>query len=313
MRSDETISVIIPVYKVEKYLNRCIESVVKQTYVNLEILLVDDGSPDMCPKICDDWEKKDKRIHVIHKKNGGLSDARNVGIEYSTGDYICFVDSDDYIADRFIETLYNIICENSVLVSAVGIEKVYENKNNKKEKSGLKSITVYKNGDALRELFSDDTYANYAWNKMYKRELFTTIQFPKNRKMEDLGTIYKVLMKTNEIVYSAEPLYYYYQRSGSILHNKDKKFYIDVFELSYERYKDIKKAYPEMLENKIYFFEIVLECYAVVYKKYSWKDWKKIITELYISVRKYINWKLKIKYLLFVIFNPIYLFWNRKN
>lgn len=109
MNRSELISIIVPVYKVEKYLDKCVESIVEQTYKNLEIILVDDGSPDNCPAMCDEWAKKDSRIKVIHKKNGGLSSARNAGLDGCTGDYIYFLDSDDYIADNCIEMLFNAI------------------------------------------------------------------------------------------------------------------------------------------------------------------------------------------------------------
>ena len=112
----EVISIVVPIYKVEKYIKKCIDSIIEQTYKNLEIILVDDGSPDGCAKICDEYAKKDKRIKAIHKENGGLSDARNVGIDISTGKYICFVDSDDYIENNYIELLYKCIVENLVSI-----------------------------------------------------------------------------------------------------------------------------------------------------------------------------------------------------
>ena len=110
MNNNELVSIIVPVYKVERYLDRCLKSLVNQTYLNIEIILVDDESPDKCPEICDEWAKKDCRIKVIHKKNGGLSDARNKGLEFAEGIYVCFVDSDDYVAQTYVETLYKLIC-----------------------------------------------------------------------------------------------------------------------------------------------------------------------------------------------------------
>ena len=118
---NELISIIIPIYKVEEYLDECISSVINQTYTKLEIILVDDGSPDSCPKMCDDWAKKDSRIRVIHKTNGGLSDARNAGIEVATGEYIAFVDSDDYIKPDMIAKLYAALCKEEADISACGI------------------------------------------------------------------------------------------------------------------------------------------------------------------------------------------------
>ena len=122
------ISIIVPVYNVEEYLDKCVESIVNQTYKNIEVILVDDGSPDNCPKMCDDWAKKDKRIKVIHKKNGGLSDARNKGIDESKGEYLSFVDSDDYITDNYVELLYNIISKEHADISMAKQYVVYPKK-----------------------------------------------------------------------------------------------------------------------------------------------------------------------------------------
>ena len=123
---DELITVIVPVYKVEKYLDRCVQSIVDQTYTNLEIILVDDGSPDNCPKMCDEWAKKDKRIKVIHKQNGGLSDARNAGLEKAKGKYVGFVDSDDYISPIMYEKLYKCIIDNQADMAMCGFSTVDE-------------------------------------------------------------------------------------------------------------------------------------------------------------------------------------------
>ena len=122
------ISVIVPIYKVEQYLNRCVESIVNQTYKNLEIILVDDGSPDLCPKICDEWAEKDSRIVVIHKENSGLSDARNAGLKVATGGYVAFVDSDDIINPFYVEYLYKAICDNDAQISACDLKNFYDEK-----------------------------------------------------------------------------------------------------------------------------------------------------------------------------------------
>ena len=124
---DSLISVIVPIYNVEKYLQKCVDSIINQTYKNLEIILVDDGSPDNCPKMCDDYAEKDSRIKVVHKENGGLSDARNVGMEVATGEYVSFIDSDDYISLDFYETLLETIVDNDSDVVECGVVKFYEN------------------------------------------------------------------------------------------------------------------------------------------------------------------------------------------
>ena len=203
----ELISVIVPVYKVEQYLEKCIISIINQSYKNLEIILVDDGSPDDCPMICDRWAKKDSRIRVIHKKNGGLSDARNVGISLAKGMYVCFVDSDDYISEKFVETLYDLIISCHTDISAVRFKEVTSNNEQIEKITENEEIIIFDGEDALRQLFSNVTFANYAWNKMYKRELFDDVKFPVNRKMEDLGTTYNLLIKAKKIAFSTKSLY----------------------------------------------------------------------------------------------------------
>ena len=168
--NEALVSIIVPVYNVEQYLDRCLRSLINQSYKNIEIILVDDGSPDKCPQMCEDWAQKDYRIKVIHKKNGGLSDARNKGIEVARGEYICFVDSDDYIDERYVETLYDLICNNHTEISAISFKEVFLMEEDlDTSMMSEKTITVFEGMDALRELFSNDTFANYAWNKISDR------------------------------------------------------------------------------------------------------------------------------------------------
>ena len=189
------ISVIIPVYGVEKYIAQCLDSIINQTYKNLEIILVDDGSPDACPKLCDEYSKIDKRIKVIHKKNGGLSDARNVGIDICKGNYITFVDSDDWIEKDMIEQLYSLINKFSADISICNFLRTSDEKMkifNKNEK-----IKCYNKYEAIRELLKGHKIQDYAWNKMYKKEVFYNIRYPKGRNMEDKGTTYKTFFTYN--------------------------------------------------------------------------------------------------------------------
>ena len=164
---NDLISIIIPVYKVEKYLEKCIESVLKQTYTNLQIILVDDGSPDNCGKICDEYAKKDSRIEVIHKINGGLSDARNVGINRANGRYIGFVDSDDYIKEDMYEKLINLIKEYNADVSICNLYDVFDGKEYVRNKDN--GIHEYSRIDILKEILLDKNIQSYAWNKLYKK------------------------------------------------------------------------------------------------------------------------------------------------
>lgn len=256
----DLISVIIPVYKVEQYLHRCVESVVEQTYKNLEIILVDDGSPDSCPELCNQWRIKDSRIKVIHKKNGGLSDARNAGIEIASGKYLAFIDSDDYVDRRFIECLYSAIQKTRAQISCVGIQ-IFSDKQEVNQDTEFYQTEVFKKQEAIHNLFDSTKYCDYAWNKLYDRRLFDNVRYPFGRKMEDIGTTYKLLDQCNLIAYCPTKLYYYYQRNDSILHSADRKFFIDKYELSKERYLYIKQVYPQIIENYCFFNTVILGCY----------------------------------------------------
>lgn len=257
--TDELISVIVPIYKVEKYLDRCIQSIVNQTYRNLEIILVDDGSPDNCPKICDEWKQRDNRIKVIHKANEGLSEARNTGIDASMGRYLAFIDSDDYVDVQFIEYLYRMIRESGARISAVEAELVYDGDALSCEDADFCGIEVYSGERAMQGLF--DKYCDYAWNKLYDRGLFDTIRYPKGKKMEDTGTMYKLLEASHYIAYSPKKLYYYYQRADSIRYRAGKQLHIDKYEMHMERYEYLKERYPglQIIYTSILF--IILEAY----------------------------------------------------
>ena len=179
---NDLISVIVPVYDVERYLARCIDSILAQTYQNLEIFLVDDGSPDRCGEICDAYAEKDNRIQVIHKKNGGLSDARNAALDICTGEYISFVDSDDYVSDDFIETMHHAIKDYQAKLAVCGIMKFDE--------SGKISVD-YAPSDTEKcvsgeEMVEMTIWRPAAWNKLYHRSLFEGIRYPFGKLYEDL-------------------------------------------------------------------------------------------------------------------------------
>lgn len=210
------ISVIVPCYNVEEYLPKCIDSIVGQTYKNLEIFLVDDGSPDNCGLICDEYANQDARITVIHKKNGGLSDARNVAIDVAKGEYITFVDSDDYVAIDYVESLYSLIIENDALMSITCCIPFFEGT----QPVGIgqaKTVKVFNTYDALINLFYQKDFDNSAWAKMYHYSLFKSgIRYPKGWLYEDLPTTYKLMMMCNRIAFSSYENYYYLLRKDSI-------------------------------------------------------------------------------------------------
>lgn len=212
----DLISVVVPIYNVEKYLSNCVESILGQTYQNLEIILIDDGSSDKCGKIADSYSELDDRVKVIHKQNGGLSDARNVGIEIANGKYITFVDSDDYIPRDAIEYLYTCLVTNHADISVGRLKttnKLYENTD--MICSGV--CTIYDKCEALNQLFYANKYSVAAPGKLYVTSLFSDVRFPIGMIHEDVFTTYKVFLKAKKVFYSDKIVYYYYHRPGSIM------------------------------------------------------------------------------------------------
>ena len=308
---NDLISIIIPVYKVEKYLEKCIESVLKQTYTNLQIILVDDGSPDNCGKICDEYAKKDSRIEVIHKINGGLSDARNVGINRANGRYIGFVDSDDYIKEDMYEKLINLIKEYDADISICNLYDVIDGKEYVRNKDN--GIHEYSRIDILKEILLDKNIQSYAWNKLCKRELFDTIRFPVGRVMEDLGIAHKILFDAGQIAYSDEPLYYYYQRDGSTLHTDCIKFFQDRLAMVTERYLFLEKLYPDMLENDAYFVDMALNDYPILYRSALDPESDQLIRHAYQKSRSILSFYNKMRFAFFSRSKALYYFIERRN
>ncbi len=216
----ELISVIIPVYKVEDYIRRCVDSVLTQTYGNLEIILVDDGSPDRCGEICDEYAAKDKRVVSIHKKNGGLSDARNAGMEVCKGEYITFLDSDDWVVPDYIERLYRLLTDTGSDISACSFIKTSDEE--AKPDSSPEEVRVFSNIEALDKMESNTDIQLYiqlvvAWGKLYKRDLFRGVTYPVGKLHEDEFTTYKVIYRAQRIAITSAQLLYYWQREDSIM------------------------------------------------------------------------------------------------
>lgn len=222
---NELISVVVPIYNVEKYISRCINSIINQTYKNLEIILVDDGSTDKCPLICDNYLNFDKRIKVIHKNNGGLSDARNSGIEIAQGEYIIFIDSDDYVDNKMIEILYKTIKNENCDIAICNYYMVDEISLKKKSISKLKEkVRIVYGKEKFDYLYNEYKMLSVvAWNKLYKKEIFKDIRYPLGKLNEDEYIICDILSKANRIAFIKDSLYYYVQRSNSIIHSFNMK------------------------------------------------------------------------------------------
>lgn len=255
---DRLISVIVPVYNVEDYLEKCVDSIINQTYKNLEIILIDDGSTDSCPSLCDELKKRDKRIKVVHKSNGGLSSARNKGLDIAKGSLISFVDSDDYIEESMLEELKNNMDKYS---SDIAVCDFYTVTGSKKQTHSYKErefvLEEKQKFDYLNNEYGDLTV--YAWNKLYKKSLFDEIRYPDGKIFEDSHIICELLEKARRVSYVVKPLYNYIMRKDSIIHTFTIHHFdkVDSFNKKIEFFKN-KEYYDLMVEEKNRKAEILL-------------------------------------------------------
>ena len=232
------ISIIVPIYKVEKYLSVCVEKLIHQSYENLEIILVDDGSPDRCPEICDEYQKKDNRIKVIHKKNGGLSDARNAGLDIAQGEYVAFVDSDDYVDERYIDKLYDALNQSHASTAVCGLQIVDENNKVSEQISATQNreCEIYTGREIIKKGIQGEWHLVTAWGALYDMAIFKTLRFPCGRHYEDEYTFVPIFEHQKCVVCIQENMYYYLQRSDSIMGVTYKKQdCIDYLDMWHER------------------------------------------------------------------------------
>lgn len=242
----ELISIIVPVYGVEKYLDRCIKSLVNQKNVNIEIILVDDGAVDRSPQICDTWAKKDGRIKVIHKENGGLSDARNKGLKIANGRYIAFVDSDDWIEQNLYRTLLDAINETKSDIACCKIARVQEKASNFKNEILSGNYEIYSTTEAMYELIMDRKIQQVVWNKLYKRETLENIWFEVGKYNEDEFWSYQVIGQAGQVVIVDYVGYYYLQRNSSIMGSRYSARRLDAVEAKTLRQSYLEKFYPSL-------------------------------------------------------------------
>ncbi len=287
------ITVIVPVYKVEKYLSRCVDSILNQTYTDFRLILVDDGSPDNCGKLCDEYAEKDSRIIVIHKENGGLSDARNAGLDWfyenSDSEYIVFADSDDWLHPQHLEILMRPIEEKSVKVSVCGY---------------VRTDSI---GDTPEDDFTDCSYKltspenmlvnhfwnyNYAWGKIYHKILFKDIRFPVGKNFEDTFTTYKVLYKCDEIAFTDTPLYCYFKNEAGISRSPWNESELVIFDAMREQLAFYKENGYEKAYEKEFELFVHHHAYQIVRIKENKKDFnknKKTFKKIRSNLKLYLN------------------------
>ncbi len=242
------ISVIIPAYNVEKCIEKCVNSILDQSFSDFEILLVDDGSKDSTPKICDELANKDSRITVIHKENGGLSDARNAGIRKSVGKYLAFIDGDDIVEKEYLQELYRLIkLEDDIWVSIVGGVAFGENSKPKGNKATFSKVTTSE--EIVRKICLCDGIDHTAWGKLFLAELWKDFKYPVGKLYEDYLTTYRVLSKADKIAYSDAKMYFYIQHNESIMHMKCSEKTLAVLDVADQETEFMLKTWPNISDE----------------------------------------------------------------
>ncbi|MFB4168894.1 glycosyltransferase [Virgibacillus sp. JSM 102003] len=314
------ISIIVPVYNSSQYISKCIDSILAQTFQNFELILVNDGSTDQSGQICDQYAEKDSRIVVIHKKNGGVSSARNAGINTAMGEYISFVDGDDWVYKDLYLKLYELCTATN---SDISICSIYREVNGdvihvKKEEL----IKEMDNTEAMKQLFTGKYFRFAVWAKLYKKSCFENIRYPEDRRLDDLPTTYKVFSNANKVVYTSYSGYIYLLRENSIITSSYNEKKLDVFLGWDEIIAFMNENYPQLSEEYISCFvyysmdhvysilnqvkdPVEKEKYIVYIQRYIRKYYKEIIKNTRLS--------LKYKYLTILInYNVKFLFLNNK-
>ena len=270
------ISIIIPVYQVEKYLDKCIASVVNQTYTNLEIILVDDGSPDNCPAICDAWKERDPRIKVIHQENGGLSRARNEGLKIATGEFIGFVDSDDWIELNMYRILLDLIVEHDADIAICDSLNESEDSQVTIPISKQPVIKTYTVEEAMKMLLLCNNMIRInVWNKLYRKNILGNIQFPIGKIFEDVAWTPQIIGCAKKIILIDTPLYHYFSRPDSLCNNSENlcQKYKDSIELNEQRIHYYRNNYPSLEKQAIAKYQV--DCcinYIIVSQYYRGAD-----------------------------------------
>lgn len=320
---EELISVIIPVYNVENYLGSCLESVVRQTYKNLEIILVDDGSTDSSGELCETYKNKDSRIWVIHQDNKGLAGARNTGIDRARGKYLFFVDSDDFIDSMALEKLMELINKTSADIAVGQYTICYEEKEIRKtEYTG--AYKMYSAEEALSKLNDwrneETTSLITAWGTLYKKDVFEGIRYPIGKWHEDEFVTHKVLARAEKICVLEDSIYFYRQHRESFMSTVDAHSQIRhmvLFEALQERVDFFDKCYPKLVNAAVH--HILREgnsFYDIFCQDKQWKSDKEIkkaaketvnaYKKVYVKYKKQLTWKEKIMGGIFCVFPAVY-------
>lgn len=265
------ISVIVPIYNVESFLSRCIDSIINQTYRDLEIILVDDGSPDNCGTICDDYAKRDSRIIVIHQKNAGLGAARNAGLSVARGTYIGFVDSDDWIAPNMYEILADNLIKENADIAVCGRYLVYES-SEIIPTFHFQRVQTFDNREASKRFLLSEGIDAAVWDKLYTKKLWGDTRFPSEYISEDIPVISQMLARADKVVHCGVPLYYYLQRGGSLSHSAFSTKSAGLYYYSKEASALLAKKFPDLNDEGNYYYFKGLLVFTYLYTKNGTKN-----------------------------------------
>lgn len=249
---EDLISVVVPIYKVQKYLDRCVGSIVGQTYENLEIILVDDGSPDSCGAMCDEWARRDSRIKVVHKKNGGLSDARNAGVEASTGAWIGFVDSDDYIAPDMYERLHELVLQPEVGIAICGVADVYSDHT---EEPPVAKTSVMTSEEVLSDIFLNKTLMVGVPPRLYPAWLMREVASPVGKTHEDAFIVVDLFSRVEHVAVDTAPRYFYCHNEETITSSPSTRGLNDNVDAWERNRRLVEKLYPNLIDD------VMFRCY----------------------------------------------------
>ncbi|HFN1919043.1 TPA: glycosyltransferase family 2 protein, partial [Enterococcus faecium] len=268
------ISVIVPAYNVEDYLENCLESISNQTHSNIEIIVVNDGSPDRSGEIAEEYKKKDMRLKVIHQVNGGLSAARNSGLDSATGDFVCFIDSDDWIEPDYLELLYFGTQTYGADISVLKIKKISSLEQLKEHTIAERKWEIFDREQAMKNLFINNKIGYSANNKLFNRNLFDNIRFPLGKLMEDKATTYLLIDHSEKVAVNSSAKYHYYQSPKSILRGSFNPRIFDSFEVHEDILIFIDKFYPELSINvrTRYVYEAIRMMMTMIKNNYTNKE-----------------------------------------
>lgn len=314
------ISVIIPVYNAEKYIEPCVQSILKQSFQEFELLLIDDGATDKSGEICDTLAETDSRITVFHNDNGGAAAARNYGVQKAKGEYIAFVDSDDTVNENYLEYLYQMALENGADISVCGFRKVYPEKiseqgaeissgngeekaeDNQSDRTSEKEriqesnnteILCFADTDGLKNLLYQRYFLSVPWGMISKKELWKNVEFPEGTKAEDMGTIYRLFAESKMIVYGKCTYYDYYQRAGNTMFSTMSERNVDYFTHSREMVRYIKENYPGLMAAaRSRHFSA---CFQILSETPKAEDNVKFLGKIYLDIKRIRKYILKDK------------------